>query len=73
MVDRDKLASELFVALISNPERYKYIAKLMEEKGLSNDEATQKNIHKAYKLADQFIATSTSATPKMPGGKVTSS
>jgi len=55
MINRDKLASDLFVALIANPERYKYIAKLVEDNKLSNNEATAKNINKAYKLADQFM------------------
>jgi hypothetical protein len=54
-IDRDKLASELFVALIANPERYKYIANKVESGQLDNDAATAKNINKAYKLADQFI------------------
>jgi hypothetical protein len=55
-IDRNKLASELFVALIANPERYKYIASMIDSGHLDNDAATAKNINKAYKLADQFIA-----------------
>tara|TARA_Y100001936_G_C15918339_1_gene582566 strand:- start:456 stop:644 length:189 start_codon:yes stop_codon:yes gene_type:complete len=60
-LDRNKLAADLYVALIANPERYKYIAKKLENKELSNDEATAKNINKAFKLADQFIAAANNA------------
>ena len=55
MLSRDKLAANLFVALIANPERYKYIAKMIEDGKLDNNTATEKNINKAFKLADQFI------------------
>jgi hypothetical protein len=44
---------DLFVALIANPERYKYIAALGLG-GMNNEELTQKNIRKAFKLAHQF-------------------
>jgi hypothetical protein len=54
-IDRNKLASDLFVALIANPERYKYITEKVESGQLGNNEATAKNINKAFKLADQFI------------------
>ena len=48
-------------ALLSNEERYKYIAKLAEEtdeegkKKYTNQELTEKNIHKASKMAEQFL------------------
>lgn len=57
-LDREKLAADLFVALIANPERYKYIAEKINNGELTNESATAKNIHKAYMLADQFIEAS---------------
>lgn len=63
-LDRDKLAADLFVALIANPERYKYIAEKINSGELTNESATAKNIHKAYKLADQFIEASKTAQRK---------
>lgn len=42
-------------ALLSNPERHKYISKLSEEGKYSNRELTEKNINKAYIMADQFL------------------
>lgn len=54
-IDRAKLAANLFVALIANPERYKYISEKVSSGQLNNDDATAKNINKAFKLADQFI------------------
>lgn len=41
-------------ALMSNPERYKYIARLARE-GASNQDLTKKNINKAYLMADAFL------------------
>lgn len=57
MIDRNKLAADIYVALLANPERYKYISSLVDNQKLTNKEATEKNINKAYKLADQFILT----------------
>ena len=54
--NEEQLAKELFVALIQNPERYNYISKKVEE-GMSNDDATQKNIDKAFMMSEQFFKT----------------
>lgn len=62
-----ELAEKLFVALVSNPERYKYIAGLAEQSEqktgnlrttpkYTQEELTQKNINKAYRMAEQFMA-----------------
>jgi len=52
---RNYTAAKLLAALIANPERYKYIAKLVESGEINNNQATQKNITKAIIMADQFI------------------
>ena len=47
--------------LLCNPERYKYIVSLAEEKNAdgtakyTHEELTEKNIHKASKMAEQFL------------------
>lgn len=45
----------MFHALLSNGERYKYIAGLVATGELNQYEATAKNIKKAKLLADAFI------------------
>ncbi len=48
-------------SLMVNPERYKYIVSLAEKKNedgsnkYTNDELTEKNINKAFIMADQFL------------------
>ena len=42
-------------ALLANPKRYKYIAGEIEAARLSQDQATDKNIDKAHKMATQLI------------------
>lgn len=49
------IAAHMLHALLSNPERYKYITKLVVEQGMSNYDATAKNVNKAYLMADQLI------------------
>jgi hypothetical protein len=56
-LSRHETALKILCSLLSNPERYKYIAEKVENCELSNSEATQKNIDKAYKIADQFLET----------------
>lgn len=56
-LSRNETALKILCSLLSNPERYKYIASKVENSELSNFEATQKNIDKAYKIADQFLET----------------
>lgn len=54
-MNRNEIALKILCALLSNPERYRYIAEQVESGRLSNREATDKNIHKAFKMAEQFI------------------
>lgn len=54
-LDRNELAAKFLAALLANPERYKYIADKVERGELDQEQATEKNINKAFKLADQFI------------------
>jgi len=60
-----KLAEKLFIALVANPERYKdmkalskstvYSIEKTKDVPITNEQITQKNINKAYKMAEQFI------------------
>ena len=50
-----KLAEKILVALLQNPERYKYIAEQVESGKLKQEDANNKNINKAYKIADSFV------------------
>jgi len=59
-VETKELAKKLYVALIGNPERYKYIANLVDGNEITQEEATQKNINKALRLAAQFVKASNS-------------
>lgn len=54
-MNRDKIALEILCALISNPERYKYIASQVESGELTQEDANKKNVNKAFKIADSFI------------------
>ena len=45
---RFKTARAILLALLSNPERYKYIAGLVESNKITQDQANEKNISKAY-------------------------
>ncbi|MFD1121869.1 hypothetical protein ACFQ2T_05090 [Methylophilus flavus] len=60
-MNRNEVALTILCAILSNSERWREISKLAGEKsltrtGLNNDELTAKNINKAFKIADQFIA-----------------
>lgn len=60
-MNRNDVALTILCAILSNSERWREIAKLAGENtlprdGLNNDELTAKNINKAFKIADQFIA-----------------
>jgi hypothetical protein len=48
------VALVLLHSLMSNPERYKYIARLARE-GASNQSLTEKNINKAFLMARAFL------------------
>lgn len=54
---KDEIALRILCSLLSNSERYKYIASKIDNNELTNCEATQKNIDKSYMIADQFLAT----------------
>jgi hypothetical protein len=49
------LAQDIFLTLLANPERYKYISKLVDSERITQEEANLKNVRKAYKLAETFI------------------
>lgn len=53
--DIASLARDIYVAMMGNSERYKYIAGLVDSGQISQDEATAKNISKAYRLATEFV------------------
>lgn len=50
-----ELAEKIYIALLANSERYKYISNLITREKITQGEATFKNIHKAYLLANDFI------------------
>ena len=58
---RRLIALVILHALMVNPERHKYIVWLSEQerpdgsKRYTNDELTEKNINKAFLMADQFL------------------
>lgn len=53
---REEIALVLLNGLMSNPQRYDYITTKVESGELTNDEATEKNIKKSLKMADQFLS-----------------
>jgi|GEM_PF-5738113 len=55
MEERDIIAERILIALLQNPERYKYISQLVDSGKISQEVANQKNINKAFKIADSFI------------------
>lgn len=65
-LEEENLAAQIYVALIGNPERYKHISKLMGDnyqekhgaivKGITQEQANEKNRNKAVKLAKYFYA-----------------
>lgn len=54
LTKRELFAAMFMQSLLSNPERYKYIADKVA-KGMSQEEASSKNSHKAVLLADALI------------------
>ena len=55
MLTRTITALVILHALLSNQERYKYIVQLAETDEYTNEQLTEKNISKAFKIADQFL------------------
>ena len=51
-------AGQALQGLMANPERYKYIAHLMECELTDQKGATQKNVNKAFLIAEAMIAES---------------
>ncbi len=51
---RHEAAVRAMEGLLANPERYKYITKLVSE-GMTQEFATAKNAYKALKMADALI------------------
>ena len=56
MTLRDYFAAKALQGLLANPERYKYIALLVDTNQITQEEATTKNIHKAVMMADALLA-----------------
>lgn len=52
---RDIAIVKFMAALISSPERYKYISEQVSSGKLTNKEATEKNINKAIIMAEQIV------------------
>lgn len=52
---RDLTAMKILASLVASPERYSYISREIESGHLTNKSATEKNINKSLKMADQFI------------------
>ncbi|WP_196160872.1 hypothetical protein [Reinekea sp. G2M2-21] len=52
---RDYTAVKVLAALVSSPQRYEYVAKKVELCELSNEQATEKNINKSIRMANQFV------------------
>lgn len=51
----EHLARDIYVALIGNPERYKYISELAgDDPMLTHDQLNEKNRNKAVKMARYF-------------------
>lgn len=63
-MDRNNVAKDILCALLQNPERYKYIAKLVDTKKISQEDANLKNVNKAFKIADTFLSTSNASLKK---------
>lgn len=54
LTKRELFAAMFMQSLLSNPERYKYISEKVAN-GMSQEEASSKNAHKAVLLADALI------------------
>lgn len=52
---RDIAATRILAALVASPQRYAYIDEKVENGELTNYQATDKNIVKSIKMADQLI------------------
>lgn len=50
-----KLAKQIYLALLTNPERYRYMTACYESGKYSHEELNEKNVNKAYKLAESFL------------------
>lgn len=53
---RDYFAGQALAGLLANPKRYEYIASKVESGELTQEAASAKNAHKAYRVADAMIA-----------------
>lgn len=54
LTKRELFAAMFMQSLLSNPERYKYISEKVAS-GMSHEEASSKNAHKAVLLADALL------------------
>ena len=64
LTKREYFAGLAMKGLLSNPERYKYIAKCIELGNVNQEGASKKNAHKAVLLSDALLEELTK------GGKV---
>ncbi len=55
MNEVDELAEKIYIALLTNSARYRYITKLFQKGNHSQEELNQKNAKKAYMLAETFL------------------
>lgn len=64
--DRLMVATFALQGLLANPERYKYIAGLVDSETISQEEATAKNARKAVYLADALLEALKENAPTTP-------
>lgn len=50
-----KLAKQIYLALLANPERYRYMTECYKSGKYSHEELNEKNANKAYRLAESFL------------------
>jgi len=55
LTKREYFAAMILQGLMANPERYKYISDAIENDGMPQSLATEKNCNKAVKIADALI------------------
>jgi hypothetical protein len=56
MTLHDYASLSILQGLMANPDRYRYIARMVESGEITQEEATLKNIQKANRIADAWIA-----------------
>lgn len=54
-MEKNEVALRILCALVSNPERYKYISVKVRTGSLTQEQANEKNVNKAFKMAETFM------------------